>query len=143
MTTAVLEKIASHKTYPKLVNAFPPRAIRNEKELKECHEVIERFMAIDNPTQSQTEFLETLSTIVEAHEAQKYPTPPGTVGDFLAHLIESKGAKQSAVAEQTGISKSIISEVIAGKRGLSVENMKLLASYFSVAASLFLECDRD
>ncbi len=142
MTTAVLEKIASHKTYPKLVNAFPPRAIRNEKELKECHEVIERLMAIDNPTQSQTEFLETLSTIVEAFESQKYPTPTGSTGSFLAHLIEAKGIQQSVIAEKTGISKSIISEVIAGKRGLSIENMKRLASYFGVPVSLFVECDR-
>ena len=99
---------------------------------KEVCSVIERLMTISNPTADQLQFLELLSTILEHHGAKTHPTPSVKVGELLAHLLESKGKMQAALAMETGISKSIVSEAISGKRGLSIANIKSISKYLNV-----------
>jgi HTH-type transcriptional regulator/antitoxin HigA len=58
---------------------------------------------------------------------------------MLLHLIEAKGSTQAELARQTGVSRSTISEVLKGKRSISVEIAFRLADYFHVEPTLFLE----
>ena len=58
---------------------------------------------------------------VEAHHA-----------DMLRHLMEAKGVTQSEVDQATGLPKSTISEVLAGKKPFSRQMIRKLAAYFGV-----------
>jgi HTH-type transcriptional regulator / antitoxin HigA len=140
MTTATRKKITGAKSYTKLVSAFPPRLIHSEQERKSTFEAIESLMAVKNPSADQLDYLELLSTLLEQHESIKFPTPQVSTASLLAHLMEAGGHSQASIAAATGIKKSIVSEILGGKRGLSIENMKRLAKLFTIDAGLFLQC---
>ncbi len=139
MTTAALERIADCRDYSSLVNQFPPRVIRKRSHYKAALDVVERIMRIDRPTSDQLEFLELLSGLIEDYESQDLSTPNVPVERLVAHLIEAKGVSQIEVARGAKISPSTLSDVLAGRRGLSVENMKRLGRYFGVDPAVFLD----
>jgi HTH-type transcriptional regulator/antitoxin HigA len=56
---------------------------------------------------------------------------------MLRHLMEAKSVTQSQVSRETGIAKSTISEVLAGKKPFSRQMIRRLADYFHVDISLF------
>jgi HTH-type transcriptional regulator / antitoxin HigA len=134
------QKIAPAASYAELVKIFPPRIIRDRRRLDDAYQVIDLLMAIPKPSADQLDFLELLSTLVEQHESTEHPIPHTSLASLLAHLIESKGESQSALASVTGIQKSLISEVLSGRRSLSIENIKRLAKHFSVEPGVFLDC---
>ena len=46
--------------------------------------------------------------------------------------------QQARVSAETGIAVSTVSEILAGKRGLSRKHIEALARYFRVSPSLFM-----
>jgi transcriptional regulator with XRE-family HTH domain len=52
--------------------------------------------------------------------------------------MDQNEINQAELCRETGISKSIISEVLRDKRTLSKGNIRKLATYFRVDPSLFL-----
>jgi HTH-type transcriptional regulator / antitoxin HigA len=53
-------------------------------------------------------------------------------------LIETHQRTQREVAARTGLADSTISEILAGKRKLSVNQVESLARFFKVKAAVFL-----
>ncbi|HEX5103834.1 MAG TPA: helix-turn-helix domain-containing protein [Pirellulaceae bacterium] len=143
MTTATLDRIVASRSYETLVSRFPPRPIREPGLLKQTYAVIDRLMAIPHPSPFHLEFLELLSTLVEDYESVHYPTPVTSTESLLAHLIESRGVTQTQVAKETGISPSIISDVLAGRRSLSLPAIVKLSQYFRLDPGAFLRVARD
>lgn len=139
MTTATLDRIAGCHNYDALVREFPPRVIRKSSGHKNALRVIDRLLSLDDPTPDQLEYLELLSTLAEAYESQDFPTPNLPLKNLLAHLIEAKEVSQVEVARRAKVSPSTLSDVLAGRRRLSVENMKRLGRYFGVDPAIFLE----
>jgi ABC-type polysaccharide/polyol phosphate transport system ATPase subunit len=54
----------------------------------------------------------------------------------LAHLLATKGANQAELHRATGIPKSTISEVLAGKKPFSRQMICKLAAYFEVIVTV-------
>ena len=138
MTTAALDRIAGCREYAALVREFPPRVIRKRGAYVAALRVVERLMSLDAPTRDQLEFLELLSGLVETYEPQDFPTPNVPVKRLLAHLIEAKEVSQVAVARGAKIPASTLSDVLAGRRGLSITNLKRLARYFGVDPAVLI-----
>ena len=82
--------------------------------------------------------MELLSKLVNDYEEELYPTPEAPPRDILQHLLDNSGKSQAEFARSVGIPRSTISEVLKGKRAISVENAFRLAEYFHVEPSLFL-----
>ncbi len=61
---------------------------------------------------------------------------PASDADMLRHLLDAKGVSQAHLHRETGIAKSSISEVLAGKKPLSRAMMRKLADYFHVDVSV-------
>jgi HTH-type transcriptional regulator/antitoxin HigA len=55
---------------------------------------------------------------------------------MLRHLMEAKGVTQSQIGRETGIAKSTISEVLAGKKVFSRHLIHKFAEYFHVDVSV-------
>ena len=91
-------------------------------------------MANPHLGKAESEYVELLSTLIESYESQEHPTPDVSQSQMLAHLIAEKGVSQSAVARQTKISRATISNVLAGRRELSKQNISKLSGYFGINA---------
>ena len=139
MNSAVLDHLMKARSYKALVALFPPRIIEYAKDHQASLKVVERFMEVKSLSKDQQAYLELLSELVETYEKKHFAIAAPSLGELLAHLIESRGATKATVAREAGIGASLISDVLAGRRTLSLEAIRRLSVYFGVDASLFVE----
>jgi HTH-type transcriptional regulator / antitoxin HigA len=82
--------------------------------------------------------LDVLSDPVERYEDQHDPMPPVSGAEMLCFLIESQPTTQAAVAVETGIAESTISEILSGKRELNRKPIETLSRHFHVSPAVFM-----
>ncbi|NLY01113.1 MAG: helix-turn-helix transcriptional regulator [Rhodopirellula sp.] len=88
---------------------------------------------------SMTAYQGLLATLAEQYESIEYPTPQASQADLLAHLIDARGITQAELARQTGVLRSVIANVLKGRRKISQANIARLAAYFHVSPAEFIE----
>lgn len=125
-------------TYASLLQEAQPRIIHDAKTHERALKWIDRLMKSNRKSAAERTLLELLSKLVNDYEEGLYPTPNAPPVDILQHLLDSSGLSQAEFARAVGIARSTISEVLNGKRAISVENAFRLADYFHVEPSLFL-----
>jgi NAD(P)-dependent dehydrogenase (short-subunit alcohol dehydrogenase family) len=86
----------------------------------------------------ETEYLLALAGFVEKYEEEHHSIPPVSGIDMLRYLYETRQKTQHEVAAGTGLADSTISEILAGKRKLSVKQVEALARFFKVKPAVFL-----
>lgn len=127
------------KRYGKLLVQFTPKIIETEKENAATLAVIERLMTKGEDNLSPEEFalFALLVSLVESFEEAAYPIADAAPRDVLRDLMEHNSLKAVDLAEIFG-SRSKISEVLSGKRSISVAQAKLLGERFHVSPVAFL-----
>ncbi len=65
--------------------------------------------------------------------------PTASGAEMLAYLIESHEVRQGEVGAKTGLANSTISEILSGKRKMSVRHIEVLARFFKVEPAVFLD----
>jgi HTH-type transcriptional regulator/antitoxin HigA len=98
--------------------AFPLASIRSEQHLRPAQEVLDRLVARAKRDVGEEMYLDALSDLVAAYEDEHYSMPPASDADMVRHLMSAKGVSQTEVHRSTGISKSTLSEVLAGKKAV-------------------------
>jgi HTH-type transcriptional regulator/antitoxin HigA len=129
----------STASYPDLLREAQPQIIHDEKTHLRALARVDLLMKKPRLTAAEAKLLDLLSKLINDYEETIYPTPEVSPSAMLTHLLNAKATTQAELARQTGVSRSTISEVLKGKRNLSVENAFRLAEYFHVDATLFLE----
>jgi len=128
----------SATSYPDLLSQAQPQIICDEAAHKRALRSVDVLMQKSRLTKAERKLLDLQAKLIDDYEEKIYPTPNVSPARMLEHLIDSKESSQAEVARQTGISRSTISEVLSGKRTISVDNAFLLADYFCADVSLFL-----
>jgi HTH-type transcriptional regulator/antitoxin HigA len=126
------------KTYASLVALLPPRPIHDEVDLENATEMIDR-LAGHELNADQEDYLEALSTFVEAYEADLFP-PEGAVLTplgVLRELLSQHGMTASDMGRLLG-NRTLGPAILSGRRGLSKAHIRRLAEHFKVDAGLFL-----
>jgi HTH-type transcriptional regulator / antitoxin HigA len=129
----------SEDRYLDLVRAFPLRPLRNDADLDAAVVVIDLLIDRDELASPEQDYLDVLSDLVEAYEAEAVPMRPVGDAEMLRFLIEQKGVTQAGVAKEVGIAESTVSEVLAGKRKLNRTQIGKLARYFHIGAGAFAD----
>jgi HTH-type transcriptional regulator / antitoxin HigA len=119
-----------------LVQEFPLASIKSERHLKEAQQVMDSLLARGKLDEGEETYLDALSDLVAAYEDDHYAIEPASDADMLRHLLEAKGVSQIQLSRDTGIPKSSISEVLAGKKQFSRQMMRKFADYFKVDVSV-------
>ena len=101
-----------------LVKFLPLTSIKNDEHLSHASSVVDKLIAMERDS-GQDEYLYALTDLIEAYEDNNVEIEESTPRAMLKHLIEARGITQAALAENTGVSKSTISEILAGKDRLS------------------------
>lgn len=123
-------------SYLELVQTFPLASIKSDKHLKVAHEVMDRLLAKGKLDHGESTYLDALSDLVAAYEDEHHAIEPASDADMLRHLMEAKGVTQIQLSRATGIAKSSVSEVLAGKKPFSRSMIRKLADYFQVDVSV-------
>lgn len=124
--------------YLDLIRQFPLRPLRSDADLDAAVEVIDALIDLPKLTTAEQDYLDVLSDLVEAYEAEAVPMRPVGDAELLSFLIEQKGITQAAAASGATIAESTISEVLAGKRKLNRSQIAKLARFFHVEPGAFL-----
>lgn len=119
-------------TYLNLVKEFPLASIQSEEHLADAQRVIDRLLAQEDLDEGEETYLDALSDLVATYEDEHHDIAPASDAEMLRHLLEAKSVSQAQLSRDTSLSKSTISEVLAGKRPFSRGMIRKLSTYFHV-----------
>ncbi|MGO9599296.1 MAG: helix-turn-helix domain-containing protein, partial [Isosphaeraceae bacterium] len=75
--------------------------------------------------------------LVHKYEAERYPIEAVADRDIVRCLLESNGMDQIELARLSGIAESTVSEILAGKRELSLRHSVRLSRVFPLSPAVF------
>jgi HTH-type transcriptional regulator / antitoxin HigA len=131
-TTKFRLQAKAKDSYLELVLAFPLASVRSDEHLRAAQVIMDRLLAKGKLNAGESLYLDALSDLVAAYEDEQHAIEPASDADMLSHLLDAKGASQTELHRSTGIAKSTISEVLAGKKPFSRQMIRKLANYFQV-----------
>lgn len=106
------------------------RPIENATDYRRTLAEIDRLMDLDDdPTLADR--LKVLAVLAEAWQREQHPIRPAKPIEALRAAIEDRGISRSDLARAIG-SESKVSEVLAGKRGLSLTMVAALHREFRI-----------
>lgn len=123
--------------YSQLLAEYRPKVIVSEQENEAAIALAQELEHLPNQTPEQEALLNLLVMLIEKYEDTAYPIPVSSPREVLLHLMEAKGCIQEDLVGVIG-SRGVVSEVVNGKRGISIAQAKSLADYFGVDAGLFI-----
>jgi HTH-type transcriptional regulator/antitoxin HigA len=137
--TALMRYEDVPKTYDQLLAMHPLRPIHNDVELEHATEMID-ILAGHDLNADQTDYLDVLSTLVEAYENTHCPLDdPAICGlDALRTLLADHGMSAADLARLFGVHRSMGSKLLKGERALTSRHLQILSDRFKVSADLFL-----
>jgi len=80
-----------------------------------------------------------LTERVQAYEDRRFPTPDPTPAEALRFLMEQRDLTQEELSQELGIHQTTLSRLLGGSRLPTARQVSVLAAYFKVDPSLFLE----
>jgi len=126
------------RDYLALIEEFPLRPIRSERDLMRAAKIVDRLLDRKNRSKYEGAYLEVLSILIERYEDEHHSIEPVSGRDALAYLIDVSGKPARKVAEEAGIQVSTMSEILSGAREINLNHIRKLAPYFGVEPSVFV-----
>jgi HTH-type transcriptional regulator / antitoxin HigA len=119
-------------SYLELVQMFPLTSLRSDEHLETAQAVLDELLAKRDLDEGEHLYLDGLSDLVADYEDEHHPIAPASDADMLRHLMDAKGVTQAQLHRDTGIAKSTISEMLAGRKAFTRQTIRKLADYFHV-----------
>jgi len=116
-----------------------PRPITSEAEHKAFLEIASGLMKKEPLSAEETTLLSHLAILISSYERERYAglsSEKSTPSELLAYLLEENQLTQSDFAP--AIPQSRLSDILAGKRKISVPQAWIFGERFKVNPSLFL-----
>jgi HTH-type transcriptional regulator / antitoxin HigA len=111
---------------------FPLASLKSEEHFEAAQAVLDVLLAKQKLNVGEEMYLDALGDLVAAYEDAHYAIGPASDAEMLRHLMEAKGVSQADIHRDTGLAKSSISEVLAGRKPFSRQMIHTLADYFKV-----------
>jgi len=112
------------------------KPIHNEKEYEGSLKRIEELWGAKRKTPQGDEF-EILLALTDVWEREHYPIPPPTPIQAIEFQLDQRGLTRSDLAKMLG-SRSRVSEILSGKRKLTLPMIKRLHRELGVPAETLL-----
>jgi HTH-type transcriptional regulator / antitoxin HigA len=109
--------------------------IDSAAELARARALVDRLWESGDPADIAR--LQAQARLIAAYEESKWPRRPPNTADLIRHLMEQHGLTRADMAPILG-TPSRVSEVLAGKKGLSMAMVQRLRARFHVPADLLL-----
>jgi HTH-type transcriptional regulator / antitoxin HigA len=109
--------------------------IDSAAELTRAHALVDRLWESDDPADIAR--LQAQARLISAYEESQWPRRPPSTAELIRHLMEQHGLTRAQMVPILG-TPSRVSEVLAGKKGLSMAMVQRLRARFHVPADLLL-----
>ena len=109
--------------------------IDSEAELARARALIDRLWKSDDPVDIAR--LQAQAHLIAAYEEEKWPRRPPATADLIRHLMDQHGLTRADMAPILG-TPSRVSEVLRGKKALSIAMVQRLRARFNIPADVLL-----
>lgn len=138
MSTTISTRIDLPETFTELVTWHAPRPIHDRASYENSVEMVDA-MAGFKLNRDQRDYLEVVSQLIEAYEADVLPKTRKISGiSALRFLLTENGLSGDDLAKIIGVDRSIAYRILKGTRNLTVDHVRKLALRFRVSTDLFL-----
>ena len=117
------------------------RPVNSEQAYDEAIERIETLWGAESGTPEGDE-LDILLILVRVYEEENHPVPPPTPIEAISFVMDQKGMKQADLVPYIG-SRSKVSEILRGKRTLSLSMIRSLHTHLSIPAEILISDGMD
>ena len=115
------------------------KVIKTEKDYGEALKLVETLIGRDpDPDSDEGEQLSLLSTLIEDYEAKSFPETLPSPVDAIRFRMEQAGIKPSDLIPYIG-SRSRVSEILSGKRQLTLEMVRVLGEGLGIPAKVLIQ----
>ena len=118
------------------------KKINNKQQYYSAMAEIESYLqkGFSNLTETEENHLDELSRAVEVWELKEYPMPmQPSFQEILIYIMQYKRYSQSKLSEDLSISKSLLSEILNGKKQPNLDLVINLHQGFGIDANILLE----
>jgi HTH-type transcriptional regulator/antitoxin HigA len=123
--------------YSRLLTRIAPKVIHSEKENETYTQALYEFdQRSAKSTRAEKELAELLTLLIEDFESKRYELPRAKPLEVLRFLMEQHNLKQKDLVDEFG-TRSIVSEVLSGKRKLNKDHIERLSRRFHVSPEVF------
>lgn len=130
----------NRRKYVELLTQALPTVITSEEEYDRVVAIVDRLAVKRGASVEEESLLELLSTLVEVYENEHCPIPDAPPHVMIQQFMLDRGLRQADLVPVLG-SRSLVSEVVNGKRKPSKLQVKNLGAFFGVSPELFLSVD--
>jgi HTH-type transcriptional regulator/antitoxin HigA len=109
--------------------------IDGDAELARARRLVDRLWQSDDPADIAR--LAAQARLIAAYEESRWPRRPASTADLIRHLMDQHGLTRAELAPILG-SPSRVSEVLRGRKGLSMAMVQRLRARFRVPADVLL-----
>jgi HTH-type transcriptional regulator/antitoxin HigA len=109
--------------------------IDSAAELARARALVDRLWKSDDPTDIAR--LQAQARLIAAYEESKWPRRPPNIAELIRHLMDQHGLTRADMVPLLG-TPSRVSEVLRGKKGLSMAMVQRLRTRFQIPADLLL-----
>jgi HTH-type transcriptional regulator/antitoxin HigA len=129
-------------SYLELIRKFPLRTIRSPAEYDAATAVAEQlYLSDENDLDvGERDYLDAIDEFIAGYDRQYFNLGQDkrTPLQRLKWIIDQSGTTPKALQQIFGCSQTLVSMILNGKRELSEENIKALATHLRVQPGLFL-----
>jgi HTH-type transcriptional regulator/antitoxin HigA len=111
--------------------------INNEEQYEEYCDRIYNLLHLEKPSKSEEDEIDLLALLIEKWEDEHTTIEDSEPVELLEYLMQNRNINAGKLSEATGISKSVLSDILNYKRGFSKEVIRKLAEFFSVRQEAF------
>ncbi|MBY0431996.1 MAG: hypothetical protein K2Q10_12415 [Rhodospirillales bacterium] len=109
--------------------------IQNDQDLAEAQALVACLGTSDDPADIAR--LRAQALILAAYEAERWPSGPASVAEVLKYIMDQHGLTPADLAPVLG-ARSRVTEVLNGRRGLSLGMIRRMRSTFHVPADVLI-----
>jgi HTH-type transcriptional regulator/antitoxin HigA len=113
--------------------------IENDRDHAQAKALIEDLMGSDDVADQVR--MAAQARLIEAYERSRWPRRRPTLPDLLTYLMEQHGLSRAGLVPLLGTA-SRVSEVLNGKRELSMSMVRKLRERFQISADLLISAKR-
>jgi HTH-type transcriptional regulator/antitoxin HigA len=134
--------IGEARSYGEMLAALQPRPITSEDEAIRTQGIIDALIDEGPASDDETEILRLLGGLIRLWEEDRYTLPDISGPEAVRALLRERGMKQADLVPGVFPTRSVGSEVLSGKRSMSLDTVRKLARFFDVPAAVFIEDPR-
>ncbi|MSU58243.1 MAG: hypothetical protein EXS35_08690 [Pedosphaera sp.] len=131
--------MALPRDYTGLCQRYVPRPLHDAADYASARQAIEPLLGFeDRLNADQVDYLEAVSSFIEAYDQTRVKWPNGRPLDTLKFLLEQHEMSAADLSRILGSDRSLGPKLLRGERRLTVDHIRTLARRFHIEPGVLL-----